>query len=106
MAQVEFYSFIATMCYLFLVSALLFFIFYKIAMLSPNKRLKNIFLFFMSLLLRIPFKPVEVTGHQRLSLPRVWKEVWKYALAVFFVTIWYLTALYFAQIQIEEFKSS
>ncbi|MBX0356635.1 hypothetical protein [Halobacillus sp. Nhm2S1] len=104
MAQVNFYTFIATMVYLFCISALVFHIFYKIAIISPHKGMKNFFLFLMSLLLRIPFKPVEDVGHTRISFGIIWREIRKDVWIVFFVTLWYVTGLYFADTQIEDFK--
>lgn len=105
-AQVEFYTFIATMIYAFLVAIFTFYIFYKIAMLSNNKGFKNLFLLLMSLLLRIPFNPVDdvTKSTKKTSKSLLFKEIWKELLIIFIATVWFIVGLFFANLQIQEFK--
>ncbi|MDP4552820.1 hypothetical protein Q9251_18230 [Alkalihalobacillus macyae] len=105
LAQVEFYTFIATLIYLFFVSIMLFYIFYRLAMVSNHKGIMNFFMYLMSLLLRLPFQSVEVMDENQLSLRRVIKELWKELLVISVVTIWFLVGLILAYFQIQDFKN-
>ncbi|MYL34627.1 hypothetical protein GLW05_13595 [Pontibacillus yanchengensis] len=104
-SQVKFYMLIATQIYVFLAVVITFYILYKVAMLSNNKGFKNLFLFLMSLVLRIPFQSVEVTEYNKLSFRTVIKEVWKELLFFIIATIWFLGAMIVGYIQIQEFIS-
>ncbi|MDQ0483673.1 hypothetical protein [Guptibacillus hwajinpoensis] len=105
LAQVEFYTFIASMIYLFIVSIMLFYIFYRLAMVSNHKGLMNFFMYLMSLLLRLPFQSVEVIGESQLSRRQIIKEVWKELLVISVATIWFLIGLILAYFQIQDFKN-
>ncbi|WP_226577434.1 hypothetical protein [Halobacillus litoralis] len=103
-SQVEFYIFIATMVYLFLTFFLTFYIFYKIAMISGHRKIKNVFLFLMSLLLRIPFQPVESIEKTKLTFRGAIKEVYKEIIIVVIVTLWYVIGLFIGYHQILDFR--
>lgn len=103
-AQVQFYIFIATIIYLFLTITITFYIFYKIAMISGHKGFKNIFLFLMSLLLRIPFQSVEVNENKKLSGKIVLKEVWKELFIIILATVWLVVGVILGNIEISQFR--
>ncbi|GGD14036.1 hypothetical protein [Pontibacillus salipaludis] len=104
LAQVKFYMFIAIEVYVFLAIMLSFYILYKIAMLSNHKGFKNLFLFLMSFLLRVPFQSVEITEYKKLSFKIVLKEVWKVLFMLVIATIWFIVAMILGYNQIQGFK--
>jgi hypothetical protein len=74
-------------------------------MLSGNKGFKNLFLFLMSFLLRIPIQPVDVTeSNTKLLGRRVFKEIWKELLVIIIATILFIVGLVLANLQIQEFR--
>ncbi|MDC3413169.1 hypothetical protein [Terrihalobacillus insolitus] len=97
---------IAVGAYLLVVTFAIFYSLYKISMLSQNKRFKNIFLFLMSILFRIPFQKVEsiIGEKEKLTFNRIWKEIWLEVLIVFIATLWLVGALITGVNQIQEFK--